>query len=89
MDIAGQSLRAGGATMLAEMGFAPHIIQAAGRWSSEAFQIYVRKNPFLLLLELARSWTRYQANVTGQQIRRLTKVISLLSLLFFYSCKWS
>jgi hypothetical protein len=47
-DIAGQSLRAGGATMLAEKGTAPCLIQAAGRWSSEAFRIYVRKNPFLL-----------------------------------------
>jgi hypothetical protein len=46
--VAGQSLRAGGATMLAEMGASPLIIQAAGRWSSEAFRIYVRKNPFLL-----------------------------------------
>ena len=46
--IAGQSLRAGGATMLAEKGAAPYIIQAAGRWSSEAFRIYVCKNPFLL-----------------------------------------
>jgi hypothetical protein len=47
-DVAGQSLRAGGATMLADMGASPLIIQAAGRWSSEAFRIYVRKNPFLL-----------------------------------------
>jgi hypothetical protein len=47
-DVAGQSLRAGGATMLAEKGVAPFLIQAAGRWSSEAFRIYVRKNPFLL-----------------------------------------
>jgi hypothetical protein len=47
-NIAGQSLRAGGATMLAERGVAPYLIQAAGRWSSEAFRIYVRKNPFLL-----------------------------------------
>jgi hypothetical protein len=47
-DVAGQSLRAGGATMLAEMGTSPLVIQAAGRWSSEAFRIYVRKNPFLL-----------------------------------------
>jgi hypothetical protein len=46
--VAGQSLRAGGATMLADMGVSPLIIQAAGRWSSEAFRIYVRKNPFLL-----------------------------------------
>jgi len=45
--IAGQSLRAGGATMLAEKGTAPYLIQAAGRWSLEAFRIYVCKNPFL------------------------------------------
>ena len=47
-DIAGQSLQAGGATMLADLGISPHIIQATGRWSSEAFRIYIRKNPFLL-----------------------------------------
>ena len=47
-DVAGQSLRAGGATMLADLGVSPSNIQAAGRWSSEAFRIYVRKNPFLL-----------------------------------------
>jgi hypothetical protein len=47
-EIAGQSLRAGGATMLADLGVSPNIIQAAGRWSSEAFRIYIRKNPFLL-----------------------------------------
>ncbi|KAF7299103.1 RNase H domain-containing protein [Mycena indigotica] len=47
-NIAGQSLRAGGATHLAEDGALPHIIQAAGRWSSEAFQVYLRKHPTVL-----------------------------------------
>ena len=47
-DIAGQSMRAGGATSLAEKGVPPHLIQAAGRWASLAFQIYIRKNPVLL-----------------------------------------
>jgi hypothetical protein len=47
-NIAGQSLRAGGATMLAEDGVPPHIIQAAGRWASSTFQIYIRKHPILL-----------------------------------------
>jgi hypothetical protein len=46
--IAGQSMRAGGATRLAESGALPHIIQAAGRWASNTFQIYIRKNPILL-----------------------------------------
>jgi hypothetical protein len=47
-DIAGQSMRAGGATSLAEAGVPPHQIQAIGRWASNAFQIYMRKNPTLL-----------------------------------------
>ena len=47
-EYAGQSLRAGGATMLAEKGAAPYLIQAAGRWSSKAFRIYIRKNPILM-----------------------------------------
>ncbi len=46
--IAGQSMRAGGATALAEDGTVPHIIQATGHWSSDTFQIYIRKNPVLL-----------------------------------------
>ena len=45
--IAGQSMRAGGATALAEAGTAPHLIQTAGRWTSDTFNRYVRKNPFL------------------------------------------
>ncbi|KAF7305905.1 hypothetical protein HMN09_00744700 [Mycena chlorophos] len=47
-DIAGQSMRAGGATRLAELGALPHVIQAAGRWASSAFWIYIRKNPIVL-----------------------------------------
>ena len=47
-SIAGQSMHAGGATALAECGTAPTLIQAAGRWSSDTFNRYVCKNPFLL-----------------------------------------
>jgi hypothetical protein len=47
-QIAGQSMRAGGATCLASNGATPAIIQAAGRWASNTFQIYIRKNPILL-----------------------------------------
>lgn len=47
-DVAGQSMRAGGATALAEHGVSPYIIQASGRWASEAFLIYIRKNPTLI-----------------------------------------
>jgi hypothetical protein len=48
VDVAGHSLRAGGATALALAGATNDHIRAAGRWSSDAFQIYVRKNPILL-----------------------------------------
>ena len=47
-DVAGHSLRAGGATALAEHGVSPSIIQAAGRWASDAFLLYICKNPTLL-----------------------------------------
>jgi hypothetical protein len=47
-DIAGQSMRAGGATSLAEHGVPPSLIQFMGRWSSDAFFIYIRKSPVLI-----------------------------------------
>lgn len=47
-DYAGHSLRSGGATSLAEAGVPPLTIQAIGRWTSESFKIYIRKNPVLL-----------------------------------------
>jgi hypothetical protein len=47
-DVAGHSLRSGGATALAENGVDLHIIQALGRWSSEAFRSYIRLHPILL-----------------------------------------
>ena len=41
-------MRAGGATSLAEHGVPPSIIQPLGRWSSQAFLIYIRKSPALI-----------------------------------------
>ena len=46
--VAGQSMRAGGATSLAEHGVAPTIIQCTGRWTSDTFLAYIRKNPVLM-----------------------------------------
>lgn len=40
-DVAGQSMRAGGATSLAENGVPPSLIQLIGRWTSDAFFIYI------------------------------------------------
>ena len=46
--IAGQSLWAGGATAMAEAGTEPQLIKGAGRWTSNAFERYIRKNPVVL-----------------------------------------
>jgi hypothetical protein len=54
-NIGGQSLRAGGATALAKAGVPPHLIQAIGRWSSEAFRIYICRHPVLLAALLHNS----------------------------------
>jgi len=48
MDVAGHSLRSGGATYFAAAGWPDDRIQALGRWSSDAFKIYARKNPVFL-----------------------------------------
>ena len=47
-DVAGQSMRAGGATSLAENGVPPSLIQLIGRWTSDAFFIYICKSPVLI-----------------------------------------
>ena len=42
---AGHSPRTGYATFLASLGVSETIIQVVGRWSSEAWKIYIRENP--------------------------------------------
>ena len=51
-------MHAGGATALAEAGIAPDIIQAIGRWSPEAFKIYIHQHPVLLATLLYSAPTR-------------------------------
>jgi hypothetical protein len=41
----GHSARAGGATYYAALGLSESVIMALGRWSSEAWKIYIRDNP--------------------------------------------
>src|SRR5882762_1682015 len=56
LDIAGQSMHAGGATAMAEAGVAPELIKGAGHWSSTSFEHYICKNPVVLhALILSRS----------------------------------
>lgn len=52
-DFSGHSFRAGGATRLAEVGVPEEKIQAMGRWSSEAWRIYIRKNPIILVTRVS------------------------------------
>jgi len=47
-NVAGHSLRSGGATWLASLGIPVELIQAIGRWASESFKIYIRTHPVLL-----------------------------------------
>lgn len=51
-NVAGHSLRSGGATALAQAGVPMHVIQAIGRWASDAFQVYIRTHPLLLAMSL-------------------------------------
>ncbi len=44
-DVSGHSMRAGGATALALDGVPHASIQAMGRWSSDAWRIYIRQHP--------------------------------------------
>ena len=52
-DVAGQSLRAGGATLLAEVG-TPHLIQASGRWKTNTLEMYIWKDLLQALLSARR-----------------------------------
>jgi hypothetical protein len=40
-------MQAGSATALAEAGTPPNLIQTAGHWTSDTFNHYIQKNPFL------------------------------------------
>ena len=48
-NISGHSLHAGGATALAMAGVSDDQIRLQGRWSSDSYQIYLRKNPSVFL----------------------------------------
>jgi integrase len=48
-EVTGHSFRAGGATHLALRGYPKWIIQRLGRWTSDAFEVYIRTKPELLI----------------------------------------
>jgi hypothetical protein len=41
MNITGQSMCAGGATVMAEAGTVPELIKDVGRWGSSTFKQYI------------------------------------------------
>lgn len=47
-EYAGQSMRAGGATALAQARTPSSSIKQMGRWSSSAFEVYIRRHPVLM-----------------------------------------
>jgi hypothetical protein len=47
-DISGHSLRAGGTTFCALLGYSEDIIKRRGRWSSQSWELYVRDHPLLV-----------------------------------------
>jgi len=47
-DVAGHSLWSGGATALATTGTPDDHIQAQGHWTSQSYEIYIRKHPIML-----------------------------------------
>jgi hypothetical protein len=47
-DVGGHSIRSGAATTLALEGVPDNLIQGMGRWSSDAFKVYIRKHPVVL-----------------------------------------
>ena len=59
-NVGGHSLHAGGAMALAEAGIPAYMIQAIGCWSSDAFQIYIRRHPVLLASLLLGSCSPFQ-----------------------------
>lgn len=47
-SVSGHGLRAGGATFLSSIGVSAEVIMRMGRWSSAAWQVYLRSQPALL-----------------------------------------
>jgi len=56
-ELGGSSMRSGGADYLASIGTPHSIIQAVGRWSSEAYKVYLRQHP-----------TMVQSNIWGRPL---------------------
>ncbi|KAG1865034.1 hypothetical protein DFJ58DRAFT_772079 [Suillus subalutaceus] len=86
--MSGHSMRAGGATALAIARMTPNIIQAAGRWSSDEFQKYIRQHAFLYTkcstLRLSSRATKLGHNGFFWLTQRLLTGLHISRLLFCF-----
>lgn len=54
--LSGHGFRAGGTTELIQRGLPPHMVQLAGRWSSDTFEEYIRRHPLVLNAYMASTY---------------------------------
>ncbi|PIL32091.1 hypothetical protein GSI_06796 [Ganoderma sinense ZZ0214-1] len=78
-DVSGHSMRSGGATALAIAGVPSPSIQAIGRWSSDAWQVYIRKHPVLvhasmLAEQLTHAPPSYTRTLCGNSLQIHTSI---------------
>ena len=60
--LSGHRFRAGGTTELILRGLPPHIVQLAGRWSSDTFEEYIRCHPLVLNAHVAALYQNANAS---------------------------
>jgi hypothetical protein len=61
------SLRSGGATSLMALGFPPTTVQAVGRWTSDAFKVYIHEDPSLFA-RVSKSFASAAEDVAGSPL---------------------
>lgn len=76
----GHSLRAGGATELALCGTSESLIRRIGRWSSEAWERYIRVHPVLLSAVLQARSTPSHASLIAQPSPSLPSTTPIIGL---------
>jgi len=69
-----QSMWAGGATLLAETGTLPHLIQALGQWKMDTFEIYILKAEVQEIGMEWKSWT-LDTKVVRPQDEKYTNIL--------------
>lgn len=68
--LSGHGFRAGGTTELILRGLPPHIVQLAGRWSSDTFEEYIRRHPLVLNAYIAATYRHANSDTSTQRPHR-------------------